>query len=74
MNSFFKALQLYVYDFLDLIHLNSDNRNYTKFIILGRSRVGSNMLRSILNGHRGIISFGELFRRQGEVGWGIPYY
>jgi LPS sulfotransferase NodH len=37
-------------------------RDYTRFIVLGRPRTGSTFLRSALNGHRQLFTFGELFR------------
>lgn len=40
---------------------------YVKFIILGRSRTGSNYLRSLLNSHPNVLCYGEVFR---EVGVG----
>lgn len=36
-------------------------KNYTRFIILGRSRVGTNMLRSLIDAHPGTITYGEIF-------------
>jgi hypothetical protein len=38
------------------------HRNYTKFIIVGRSRTGSNLLRGLLNSHSQIIAYGEVFQ------------
>jgi LPS sulfotransferase NodH len=38
-------------------------RNYTKFIILSRSRTGSNMLLSFLNSHPAICTRGEVLAR-----------
>lgn len=43
--------------------------NYTKFVILGRGRVGSNLLRSLLNNHSQITTFGEVFRDTGMTDW-----
>lgn len=49
--------------------------NYTRFIILGRSRVGSNFLRGLLNSHSQIHTFGEIFQNKDEIGWGgMPGY
>jgi LPS sulfotransferase NodH len=42
---------------------------YTPFIVLGRSRVGSNLLRSLLNAHPQIMAFGEVFREVRELDW-----
>ena len=49
--------------------------NYTKFIILGAPRTGSNLIRSSLNNHSGIITFGELFREfDDDIAWGFANY
>jgi LPS sulfotransferase NodH len=48
--------------------------DYIRFIILGRSRVGSNLLRGLLNSHTGICTYGELFRDYQFIGWGFPDY
>jgi LPS sulfotransferase NodH len=42
---------------------------YAKFIILGRSRVGSNLLRGLLNSHRNIAAFGEIFKDCNLLDW-----
>jgi LPS sulfotransferase NodH len=42
---------------------------YAPFIVLGRSRVGSNLLRSLLNAHPGVVAFGEVFRDPNELDW-----
>lgn len=54
--------------------LMQQQASYTRFIILGRSRVGSNLLRSFLNSHSQIVVFGEIFRRMGNIGWDFSYY
>jgi LPS sulfotransferase NodH len=48
--------------------------DYQKFIILGRARTGSNMLRGLLNSHSQIVAFGELFRSTDSIGWDYPGY
>lgn len=48
--------------------------DYTRFLILGRSRVGSNFLRGLLNSHSQITVFGELFQNKVEIGWAMPGY
>jgi LPS sulfotransferase NodH len=56
-------------------HLISDmgwlNRrsDYVRFIILGRSRTGSNLLRSLLNAHSGVEAYGEIFRHRDAMDW-----
>lgn len=42
---------------------------YTPFIVLGRSRVGSNLLRGLLNTHPQIVAFGEVFRDITNLDW-----
>ncbi|MDP9178577.1 MAG: sulfotransferase [Gemmatimonadota bacterium] len=50
------------------------HRDYTRFIILGRPRTGSNFLASALRSHGGIICFGELFNylRPDTIIWDYP--
>ena len=48
--------------------------NYQKFIILGRSRSGSNYLRGLLNSHSQIHVFGELFQNKDQIGWAMSGY
>jgi LPS sulfotransferase NodH len=48
--------------------------DYTRFIILGRSRVGSNLLRGLLNSHSQISVFGEIFQNEKAIGWAMPGY
>lgn len=48
--------------------------DYTKFIILGRPRTGSTLLRSLLNSHSKILVLGELFRKGTHIGWDMPGY
>lgn len=45
------------------------NRRYTRFIVIGTARTGSNFLRGLLNAHRQVIAFGEIFRHYDEIGW-----
>lgn len=53
---------------LDMRHLLTDKgllpgrAEYTRFIIVGRSRTGSNLLRSLLNAHDHVETYGEVFR------------
>jgi LPS sulfotransferase NodH len=46
--------------------------DYVKFIILGRSRTGTNFLRGLLNSHPRVVTFGELFRHPHAIRWGLP--
>lgn len=43
--------------------------DYVKFILLGRSRVGSNLMRSLLNDHSRIEAYGEIFRNRDSMDW-----
>ncbi|MCA9968635.1 MAG: sulfotransferase [Anaerolineales bacterium] len=45
------------------------NRRYTRFIVLGTARTGSNYLRGLLNAHDQVVAFGEVFRHYEEIGW-----
>lgn len=44
----------------------SSSSNYGKFVVITRSRTGSNLLISLLNSHPQIDAFGEKFNRLGE--------
>lgn len=48
--------------------------DYTRFIILGRSRTGSNLLRGLLSSHASVTIFSELFQNREAISWGLPYY
>ena len=50
------------------------HEDYTRFIILGRSRSGSNFLRGLMNSHSEIVVFGELFQNEKAIGWAYPGY
>lgn len=52
----------------------TENMNYQKFIILGRSRSGSNYLRGLLNSHSQVHVFGEIFQNKEQIGWAIGNY
>lgn len=43
---------------------------YTRFIILGRSRVGTNLLRGLLDAHSQVVAYGELFQNFEQINWG----
>jgi LPS sulfotransferase NodH len=55
-------------------NLVGGHTDYTRFIILGRSRSGSNFLRGLLNSHSQIITFEELFKNPETIGWGLDGY
>lgn len=50
------------------------SKAYTKFIVLGRSRVGSNLLLSLLNTHSRVIAFGEILGDPKNTDLNIPDY
>jgi LPS sulfotransferase NodH len=43
-----------------------DHYDYARFIVVGRSRTGSNLLRSLLNAHSRVEAYGEVFRNPGR--------
>lgn len=45
------------------------HKDYKKFIILGRSRTGSNFLRGLINNNSQVISVGEIFRNEDRIDW-----
>lgn len=45
--------------------------DYKRFVLLGRSRIGSNLLRSLLNAHSQAVVFGEVFQNKDEIGWAM---
>jgi LPS sulfotransferase NodH len=47
------------------------NRTYRRFVIVGIARTGSTLLLSLLNAHRQVLAFGEVFRGDGRIGWDI---
>ena len=56
MSNFLKALK-------KLKHRLTGHTSYDKFIVLTRSRTGSNLLISLLNAHQNIEAHGEIFAR-----------
>jgi len=50
------------------------HQDYERFIILGRSRSGSNFLRGLLNSHSQLVVLGEIFQNQTKIGWAYPGY
>ncbi len=60
--------------FLHKTGLLPTSKNYTKFIILGRSRTGSNFLRGLLNSHPQIITSGEILRNPQHIDWDCDQY
>ncbi len=56
------------------IGIKKSHTNYQKFILLGRSRTGSNYLRGLLNSHSQVIVFGELLKNDQNIEWGMDGY
>lgn len=54
--------------------LITGHMNYQKFIILGRSRSGSNFLHGLMNSHSQIHVFGEIFQNKDQIGWAMDGY
>jgi LPS sulfotransferase NodH len=50
------------------------SKEYTRFIILSRSRTGSNFLRGLLNAHSQVITYSEMFKNNKAIEWGFPGY
>jgi LPS sulfotransferase NodH len=48
--------------------------DYVRFIIICAGRSGSSLLRSLLNSHRRIVAFGEIFGKGDKIGWDLPGY
>jgi LPS sulfotransferase NodH len=54
------------------IGLIPGHKDYTRFIILTRSRSGSNLLRGLMNTHSQVIAFSEMFKDPNHIGWDLP--
>lgn len=69
---FRKYAEYHIGNFLVDSGVATGHSDYERFIILGLSRSGSNLLRDLLNSHSGIITFGELFRNDDALSWDCP--
>ena len=49
-------------------------RDYARFVIVGRYRSGSNMVRGSLMAHSRIVAFGDVFRTPRQPSFGLPFY
>jgi LPS sulfotransferase NodH len=47
--------------FKGLVHSVAGSKQYHKFVIISRSRTGSNLLISLLNSHPHVVAYGEMF-------------
>lgn len=74
-----KLWTFYLKNLLPALTMPGD-ADYTKFVIIGRSRTGSNLLRGSLMSHNDIIVFGDIFRgyninkNSSIIHWGLPYF
>ena len=64
--------EYHVKNFAVDIGLAAGSLDYEKFIVLGLSRSGSNLLRDLLSAHSQVITFGELFRNDDSLAWDCP--
>lgn len=54
--------------------LGEGHTDYVRYLMLGRARTGSNMLRTSLARNPGVVAYGEIFRTPGLIGWDAwPY-
>jgi LPS sulfotransferase NodH len=65
-------IRSYVKRYAMITNTLNGHTKYTRFIILGRSRTGSNLLRHLLNEHSQVKVYSELFRNENEIDWGFP--
>lgn len=67
-----------LYPYIQNVALNlgllDGHKDYDRFIILGRSRSGSNFLRGLLDSHSQLAVLGEIFQTQRKIGWSYPGY
>jgi LPS sulfotransferase NodH len=64
----------YLHSVVRNLEMVNGHTDYTKFIILGRSRSGSNFLRGLLNSHSRVVAFGEIFQNDKGIEWGLSGY
>ncbi|MCC7128910.1 MAG: sulfotransferase [Anaerolineae bacterium] len=69
-----RSLNIKLHKLASAIGIKRSQHNYVKFILLGRSRTGSNFVRGLLNSHPQIITFGEVFVSNQEIKWGFDDY
>lgn len=53
--------------------LPGGQRSYCRFVVLGRYRSGSNMVRGSLISHSRIVAFGDVFRTPRGARFGLPF-
>ena len=66
-----KQALLYAWNFAVDAGCLTGHEEYTRFVVLGSPRTGSNFLCSALNIHSQITAFGELLRWPGTIGWDL---
>lgn len=47
----------------------NESKNYTRFVIIGQARTGSNFLVSLLNSHPSVVTFGEILGHADFIPW-----
>lgn len=57
-----KWIPIFIHKYLQALRIVKGSEEYTRFIILGRSRTGSNFLKGLLNSHPNILTYEETFR------------
>lgn len=72
IRQFKRTLSPYVKNFALDLGIMAGSSIYTKFIVLGRSRVGSNFLLSLLNSHSQVVAFEEILSDSGNADLQVP--
>lgn len=67
-----KALRYSAWRAASHIKCSPSNQSFTPFIVVTRSRSGSNLLKNFLNSSRRVECFGEVFRHPDRLGWDRP--
>jgi LPS sulfotransferase NodH len=67
ISRFNKQLQKQMTDLGLACNIIKGHEDYTRFIILGMPRTGSNFLASSLRSHKNIVTYGELFSEQSRM-------
>ena len=49
------------------------NRDFTRFVLLGRSRTGSNLVRGMLSSRQDVRLYGEIFKNPDSIEWGFDH-
>lgn len=71
---FFRKFWLFYLSSVTGDRISGGQRGYARFVILGRYRSGSNMVRGSLMAHSRIVAFGDVFRTPQQPSFGMPFY